>query len=451
MFSRDIIGSLSTWRQNPRRKPLILRGARQVGKTTAVRLFSQGFERFIYLNLEKPEDRKLFELHDSMEDLLTALFFTRDMVRTGNGETLVFIDEIQNCPPAVARLRYFYEESPELYVIAAGSLLESLINRQISFPVGRVEFLAMRPLTFLEFLAAQEETQCLEVVRSCPVPAYAHDRLLKLFRLYTLIGGMPEVIDTYAQSRDLHHLKPVFENLMVSYLDDVEKYARNDNMTRVIRHTVSAAFQFGAQRIRFQGFGKSNYRSKEISESFRVLEKAMLLYLLYPSTSVKPPMQPDLRKSPRLQLLDTGLMNYFAGVQKEFFGTGGLDEIFEGRVIEHMIAQELLGRLDSPRATLHFWVREKKQSNAEVDFIIPYENHLIPAEVKSGSSGRLRSLHLFMDRCDHPFALRFWPKPLALDHVKTLSGKPFQLLSLPYYLAGNVDTYLKHFLDGSLT
>ena len=153
MFNRDIIQELSRWAERSNRKPLVLRGARQVGKTTAVKMFSKGFDQYIYLNLEKSEEREIFNREYPFKDLLTTLFIYAEKKRTG-GKTLIFIDEIQSSPKAIALLRYFYEEAKDLYVIAAGSLLESILDRKISFPVGRVEFMAVRPFSFCEFLNA---------------------------------------------------------------------------------------------------------------------------------------------------------------------------------------------------------------------------------------------------------------------------------------------------------
>ncbi len=449
MFKRHIIRQLEEWAKNPKRKPLVLRGPRQVGKTTTVNLFAEQFDQYLSLNLELKEDRALFEQDLPFDKFLEALFFTKKKDRSQD-KTLLFIDEIQACPAAVTKLRYFYEKVPNLYVIAAGSLLESLIDRQISFPVGRVEYLAVRPVTFYEFLSAIEEIECLTILEHMPFPSYGHDTLLDHFRTYTLIGGMPEVVARYAETRDVQTLKPIFDNLLTAYLDDVEEYTRNPQMGHVIRHTISSSFLYAATRIKFQGFGKSNYASREMGESLRTLERAMLLNLLYPSTSPSPPIQPDQRKSPRLQLLDTGLVNYFAGLQQDYFGTGLLDDLCEGRIAEHIVAQELLGPKTSPRETLHFWVREKKQSNAEVDFIRHYDSRIVPIEVKSGAGGRLRSLHAFMDQCDHHYAIRISSRPFSLDTIRTLSGKRVDLLNLPFYLVGKIDDYIQHWFSGKL-
>ena len=215
---------------------MILRGARQVGKTTAVDIFAREFDNYIYLNLESKEDATIFDDDLGIEELIQAIFFAKNISRNA-GSTLLFIDEIQNSSKAIAMLRYFFESAPDLFVIGAGSLLEAMIGKkQVNFPVGRVQYLFMYPLTFAEYLAALSEEQALEAYHTVPIPGFAMDRMLKLFHQYTLLGGMPEIIKTFSESRDLLDLRPVYQGLLSSYLDDVSKYARNSTMIEVIRH-----------------------------------------------------------------------------------------------------------------------------------------------------------------------------------------------------------------------
>jgi len=450
MFERKILEYLELWANKKDRKPLVLRGARQVGKTTAVNMFSKHFDQYVYLNLEVGEERKIFEQEYSIDELTAAIFFIKNQERT-KGRILIFIDEIQTCPSAVAYLRFFYESFSDLYIIAAGSLLETLIDTHINFPVGRVEYLIMKPMDFAEFLMAMDDKKSLDIIMErIPIPSFAHDKLMKLFHVYTMIGGMPEIIQNYSDHRDLVALNSIYDGLIVSYLDDVEKYARNRTMTRVIRHAISNAFYEAGSRIKFQGFGNSNYKSREMGEALKVLEKAMLIYLLYPSVSVIPPIQSNIKKSPRLQVLDTGMLNYFTGLQKELFGTKDIDSLYQGKIAEHIVGQELLTFDTSPLYKLHFWTREKKQSSAEVDFLIQFENLLIPVEVKSGATGRLRSLHQFMDRAPHNYAVRIYSGKFKIDQVKTINGKEFVLMNLPLYLAGSILEFIRALISGKI-
>ena len=230
--------------------------------------------------------------------------------------------------------------------------------------------------------------------------------------------------------------------LIVSYLDDVEKYGRNNNLVQVIRHVIRAVYPEAGSRIKFQGFGNSNYGSREVGEAMRTLEKTMILHLIYPVTQTSIPILPDKKKSPRLQVLDTGMMNHFAGLQKEIIATTDLDAVYQGKVVEHIVGQELLASRFNVLNELHFWVRDKKDADSEVDFVIAYGGKIIPIEVKSGMAGRLRSLHSFMNSVTHVYAVRLYGGPVMIDRVVTLLGKEYNLLNLPYYLAGKVEEYL---------
>lgn len=444
MFYRLIIKELEKWAREVHRKPLVLRGARQVGKTTAVEIFSKQFEQYIYLNLELLEDRQLFEKGYTIEELIQAVFFLKNKDKNVY-KTLIFIDEIQNSPRAVGMLRYFYESAKDIFVIAAGSLLEPLIDRHISFPVGRVEYLYMKPLTFNEYAAASGDVSSIEILNQIPCPSFAHDKLLKQFYQYTLIGGMPEAVDVYIENRDIEKLKFVYESLLRSYLDDVEKYARNETLAHVMRHAIESCFYAAGDRIHFEGFGNSQYKSREMGEALRLLEKAMIINLIYPTTKVDLPIIVDYKKSPRLHILDTGLVNYFVGLQKELFNMRNLNDIYKGKIAEHIVGQELLAGCQTISEKVQFWVREKKQTNAQVDYIISFENYVIPIEVKMGSCGRLRSLHEFVDRASHNYAVRIYSGGLKIDKVKTIKGKDFFLLNLPFYLTGRIKQYMEWF------
>ena len=318
MFYREALEFLERWKEKPTRKPLIIRGARQVGKTTLVNLFSKNFNQYIYVNLDLKEDRKIFEDKKNFEEMIDALFFLKNS-KKNEIDTLIFIDEIQNSIEAIKYLRYFYEKRKDIAVISAGSLLETLINKEITYPVGRVEFLAIRPFSFREFLMAIEERNSLEAIDNIPFPEYAHDKLISLFRKYTLIGGMPEIINKYSEKNDIRELKEIVQNLILSYKADVEKYARNETISRIVRHIIDNAFYFAGERIKFNRFANSDYRSREAGECFRILEKTMLLNLVYPTTSTRFPLIGNKKKSPKLQLLDTGLVNFASGIEKEIY------------------------------------------------------------------------------------------------------------------------------------
>ena len=445
MFNRLIIKELENWLLNPSRKPLVLRGARQVGKTTLVKQFSQKFEQYIYLNLELPQDKKPFQEFKDIETLIQSLFFIKDMKLDKKQQTLLFIDEIQEFPEAINMLRYFYEFAPEMPVIAAGSMLETLFNKNLSFPVGRVEYKVVRPVSFPEFLEAMGETSALEQLKHIPINDFAHDKLLKLYHTYALIGGMPEIVSHYSQHKDFAALSPLYDSLIASYLDDVEKYAVSNSQMQHIRHAIRASFLQAGRRIKFKNFGNTAYLSRDISEALRSLEKVMLLKLVYPCTQAELPIMPDVKRAPRLQVLDTGMLNYFAGIQKEILGSSDLNSTYQGIVIEHLTGQEILAMQYDALSSLHFWVREKKTSSAEVDFLYAIDSKLIPIEVKSGTEGKLKSLHLFMNISPQRLAIRFYAGKLQLSKVITSEGKEFQILSIPYYLVSELKNYIRYY------
>ncbi len=443
MFYRSNIKFLENWSKSIDRKPLILRGARQVGKTTLVSLFSKNFKNYLYYNLENTKDASVFSKTLDFEDLLNRIFYEKNLKKELKN-TLLFIDEIQQVPEAIQQLRYFYEKTPQLCVIAAGSLLEMVLNKNVSFPVGRVNFLKILPFSFEEFLIAMKETSSVEALKQIPIPSFAHNKLTNLFYTYSLIGGMPDIVNKYVKTRDLIQLNSIYDNLILSYLDDVEKYAKNTTERKLIRFLIKNSFLYAGNRIKFIGFANSNYKSKEISETFATLEKTNLLKLIYPITQEKPPILPNYKKMPKLYLLDTGLVNYFAGIQQEIFQNKNILDVYKGKIAEHIVAQELAVVYPSLLKNIHFWVREKKQSSAEIDFIIPYKNKLIPVEVKSGKSGKLRSLHLFMDKTSHVFAVRIYNSNFSIIETKTITGKTFYLMNLPFYLTHKIEQYLDY-------
>jgi predicted AAA+ superfamily ATPase len=447
MFNRIIIQELKKWVDRPDRKPLVIRGARQTGKTTVVNQFASHFDQYIYLNLELTEDRRLFEQFSSIEMLVQALFFIKNKSLSTKNKTLIFIDEIQEVPEALNSLRYFMESEPGIAVIAAGSMLESLFDNNISFPVGRVEFMMIRPASFPEFLDAMGETAALEQLQQVPLAGFAHDKLLQLFHTYALIGGMPEIVSHYSKYRDLKALSKIFDSLLTSYLDDVEKYASSVTQINHIRHAIRSSFLLAGKRIKFEGFGNSTYRSRDMSEALRTIEKALLIHVVHPSTDTQLPVIPDNRKSPRLHVLDSGLMNYFLGIQKEVLGSQDLNAVYQGKLIEHLVGQELLTLDFNALSSLYFWVREKKTSTAEVDYLFSVDGKIIPVEVKSGSEGKLRSLHLFMDQSPQNLAIRFYAGKPHLTQAITLNGKKFNLLNLPYYLVSQIKSYFERFSE----
>lgn len=440
MFRRNIISKLEAWKQDKKHKPLILRGARQVGKTTVVNEFGSQFDNHLYFNLERNENAKLFEMEIPLDDLVNMLYASVGKVKK-EGTTLVFIDEIQNSPKTIALLRYFYEQRPDLYVIAAGSLLENLVDVKVSFPVGRVQYLALRPCSFSEFLGAIGKNNLLAVLsQKAEYTVAFHEQLMHLFNQYTIVGGMPEAVQQYAETQDVIGIEDVYETLVQAYKDDSEKYVRGNKLTDVVRFILSYGWAFSGETITLGNFANSGYKSREVGEAFRLLEKAMLLELIYPVSSTQLPIIPETKRMPKLIWFDTGLVNYQAGIRKEIIGSTDMVDSWRGHIAEQITAQELLTLDDRVGQHRSFWA--KPNNGAEVDFIFAHNSKLYPIEVKSGTNAHLRSLQVFMDSSGVNIAIRIWSKPYSVDKVKTIHGKEFTLINLPFYLIGNLRSVL---------
>lgn len=261
MIHRQLIDDLTEWSKRENHKPLVLRGARQVGKTTLIDEFSKQYDCYIKLNLEQSADAMAFSISDNVSEIFQYLCLQRKIVVDKNKRTLLFIDEIQNEPKAVGLLRYFYEEMPWLHIIAAGSRLQTLIKQRISFPVGRVEYMSLRPCSFLEFLNATGNEPLAEMIRRLDVSPIYHDMLISLFNRYTLVGGMPEALVEYAAHEDVTRLSPIYRSLLNGYNEDVEKYAKNTNQVNIIRHLLTHGWAEAGQTITFNRF-----RGKQLHE-----------------------------------------------------------------------------------------------------------------------------------------------------------------------------------------
>lgn len=446
-FKRHISTHLVNWKASNNRKPLVLRGARQVGKTTLVKDFSKTYKHSILLNLEKPRDVQFFEDYEDVSTIKDALFIEYDIPSNNIDNTLLFIDEIQESPKAIQLLRYFYEELPELHVIAAGSLLEFAMQHVKSFPVGRIEYLYLYPLNFSEFLLAIGKQQAFDQLNQVPVKEFAHKTLIDLFNTYTIIGGMPEIVQTYIANKSIADLPKVYESIWATYKNDIEKYTSNDTERKVIKHIINVAHLYVDQRIKFQNFGNSNYRSREVSEAFRNLDAAKVIQLIYPTTNLEVPVMPDHKKSPRLQFLDTGLINHDLKIQADLLALNDLSTAYKGAIIPHMITQEALSlnTINNPKP--HFWVREKAQASSEVDLVMQHQDKLIPIEIKSGATGSLKSLHEFIERTNHHYAIRMYAGAFNVEAHKTPNqNKPYKLMNLPYYLGTKLPEYIDYFI-----
>jgi predicted AAA+ superfamily ATPase len=445
-MKRTAFEQLIVWKNSKKRKPLIIRGARQVGKTTLIQQFGKTYKQYIYLNLEKQSDIRYFNTFDNVKDIIAAIFLNSEY-EEDYSNTLLFIDEIQESPKAIALLRYFAEDIPDLHLVSAGSLLEFSLNLVKSFPVGRVEYLYLFPLNFREFLMALDKKNALKALDEVPLSPSSLQILMDYFHKYAIIGGMPEIVKKYIETDSYVGLNKIYEGIWATYKNDVRKYAHNNTDEKVIVHIMNTAHNFLDERITFQNFGNSNYKSREVGEAFKSLDDAKVIQLIYPTIDTEFPIKADVTKKPRMQFLDSGLLNYDLKIQQELIGLRDLSEAYRGALVPHLIIQELLSLNTDHFEKPHFWVREKKQSSAEVDLVYYYNGMVIPIEIKSGKIGKLRSLHLFMDECPHHYAVRLYAGNFAVNRVESSLSKPFYLLNIPYFLGTKIPEYIKWFTE----
>ena len=418
-----------------------------MGKSTLVREFGKEFDVFIEVNLELSEDARIFTETDNVEEIWQYLCLRNHVVTDRNKRMLLFIDEIQEVPQAVALLRYFFEKMPWLFVITAGSRLQSLLKNHVSFPVARVEYLNLRPFSFMEYLNAMEGESICEMVRQLKVSPLMHQRLIGIFNQYALVGGMPEVVSNYAQYHDIERLSPIFNSLLKGYNEDVERYAKNEDQVRVIRHLLGTAWFSAAEAITMNNFGNSSYSSKQIHEAMDCLERAYILSLDYPITTTSAPALPATQRAPKLITVDSGITNFVAGIQIEYLQNKELLDTWRGRAAEQIVAQELRTLLDKCfQEKQYYWIRDKKGTTAEIDFIWQQDGQIIPIEVKTGLHSHLRSLHSFVNTADRfVTAIRCWSGEYSVQDTVTPEPerRPYRLINVPFYYIGQLEEIVR--------
>jgi uncharacterized protein len=446
MINRTITQFFERWKASPSRLPLILRGARQVGKTTVINAFSKSYDQYLYFNLEKSEDAKLFANFQSLRNLVALLFLAKNVTYDKGKSTLLFLDEVQEIPYIIEQLRYFYEDFPELHVVVSGSLLEMTLRKIEKVPVGRVEYAEMHPLSFREYLQANEKTVILaKLDHEMPVSNAFVPLIFDSFNEYAMLGGMPLIVKTYRDDKSLVRIKELYNGITEAYKSDVSKYAKNANEANIIRQIIATVPQMVDNRINMANFGNLPFKSIDIKNGLVALQQARLLELVYPTSHTAPPMITDLRKRPRLHYLDIGLLNFQLGLHQQYLTLADLHPLAKGSLVQQIVNQEIKAQNYLAVSNKSFWARDEKGTSSEVDILYQFRSRLIPIEVKSGATGTLRSLHEFMDRCDHPYAVRIYGGELRVDTIKTRTGKAYQLLNLPYFLSGWLDSYLNWF------
>ena len=448
MIYRDLYKILGKWKEDPANLPLILRGARQVGKTTLIKEFGKSYDQYLYFNLEKQDDAARFNNLKDLDQTIQLLFLSRAKEHTKGKKTLLFFDEVQERPEVIESLRYFKEDHEHLDIIVSGSLLEFAFGKISRIPVGRVQYLELHPLNFREYLRGLGHQVGIDALNQAPLDNSLTSIFYKLFHQFTLVGGMPGIVSPFLDNdQDITTVNHLYASIIESYKQDVEKYGSNDQQRMIIRHIMDTAPFEIDNRVNLNHFGGSGFKTREVKEAMRALENARVLELIYPTTQTQPPIVSDLKKRPRLHYLDVGLVNYQLGMHQELLTIDDLHDSTRGKLMQQIVNQEIKAQHSLPGHKRAFWVRESRGASAEVDIVFPYQNMLIPVEVKSGANGTLRSLHEYMDRCDHQYAIRIYKGKLSIDDMKSRTGKPYKLLNLPYFLSGWLREYLDWFTD----
>jgi predicted AAA+ superfamily ATPase len=451
---------LEGWYRRAGKKPLVIRGARQVGKSTLVRQFAK--DRGLILN-EINLERHLY-----MDDVFKSLDINHiinelDALIGRNllaPDSILFLDEIQATPHAIQTLRYFYEDKPALPVICAGSLLEfALSDHHFSMPVGRIEYYHLGPMTFGEFLNAIDPAMapyCSEFHIHQGMPVNAHRKLIKRQREYLFVGGMPEAVGNYIEKDSLAEVTAVHRSIADTYQDDFSKYARKKDLI-LLQKVFRQVPRIIGQKVKYSNISRED-RSREVKTVIDLLVKARICHQVFHSHCSGIPLMAEINDNVyKLLFMDVGMVAYLTGL--DWIALQALDEqalVNEGKLAEQFIGQHLISPYAPPRLT--YWLREAKSANAEVDYVITSGNQIMPVEVKAGKSGALKSLQQFALHKKAPICIRFDLNPPGTGHiehsVRVKDGSvpiSYTLLSLPLYLAEELPRILEEIrASGSL-
>jgi len=384
------------WKDSNRRKPLIIRGARQVGKTWLVETFlAKKFDNFVKIDLEKRHDIHAY-FDGNLDPKIILPLLELEAGRIIPGKTLLFFDEIQACPRAITALRYFYEHLPELHVVAAGSLLEFAFGK-ISIPVGRVQYLYMHPMTFYEYLLAIGKEQMAEYVLKLQnnVAEEIQRKLLNELRSYFFIGGMPECVKTYYETGSMIEVFKVQSEILDTYRDDFSKYKPQIDRTCLDDVFLNVAKSVGEQ-LKYSRLSGS-FSSQMNHKAFDLLTKAKVVTKIPASDPTGLPLgAASNQKKFKAAMLDIGLFQRLCQIPVELeLREENLLAMYRGKLAEQFVAQEILAKTNSE---LYYWSREERSSNAEVDYLVVRKGSIYPVEVKSGAGGSMKSLHLMLKK-----------------------------------------------------
>ncbi len=449
---RYISENLQNWFHKSDRKPIVLRGARQVGKTWLVRDFAKSANlKLIELNFERePELAEIFE-EKSPENVLISLERLKG-IRINKKESLLFLDEIQKAPHILANLRWFYEECPELPVITTGSLLDFVLkDHKFSMPVGRISYLFMEPMSFKEFLLANEEEILVEFIEEVKMNSSfsnpIHDKLLNYFSDYLTVGGMPATVKEWVKTKSPVLIAEIQQNLINTFIDDFNKYSGRVPPER-LHKVIMAVPRLIGQKFMFSNVDRAE-TAKTLKQALGLLCSARICHRINHSTGREVPLiAQENEKKFKVIFLDTGLVSALQGtVLKSKKEIQELIRINKGGISEQVVGQMLRTRpLKFMDPHLYYYIRDRKGSEAEIDYLIQYDTRIIPIEVKSGATGSLKSLHQFMAERNFKTAIRInSEKPTISDlNIKTSIGNrvKYSLISIPFYLTEEINRFI---------
>ncbi|MGB8491263.1 MAG: AAA family ATPase [Bacteroidales bacterium] len=439
-IERSIDKELLEWKNQPLRKPLLIRGARQVGKSSSVRNLGRTFEYFIELDfISNKSIHRLFEGDIDpvriYEEL--SLIFNTPIIPN---KTLVFFDEIQSCIPAITSLRYFYEKTPDIHLIAAGSLLEFALKDLPSFGVGRISSIYLYPFSFSEFLLAFKERTLVQLIEvfnfNKPLSETLHTKLKQYLIRFITIGGMPEVVASYVNGKSLIDCQKILEELTNSFYDDFAKYKSRVPSTRLRGVFSSVIMQTGSKFVISQIESQSNHL--QLKESLELLVQAGIIFSVVHSSSNGIPLGAQTNNKFRKYLIfDTGIYQRFLNLDlSELLLNTEISLVNKGVIAELHVGLELIkAQPDNQAPSLHYWQREKKGSQAEVDYVIELGDKIIPIEVKSGIKGKMQSLRIFIEEKGSKFGVR-----TSLENFSRMK----EIRIIPLYAIGKIFKANKH-------
>lgn len=411
-FNRLTDSNLELWKNDEFKKPLLLSGARQVGKSSSVRNLGESFPYFIEINLEENNAlHALFNENNSVESICAKLEIVFN-IPIIEGETLLFLDEIQSCPNAITALRYFYEQKPYLHLIAAGSLLEFALETLPSFGVGRIRTLFIYPFSFDEFLLAMQEERLLELKKKAtsesPLDLIFHQKLTDYFKQFLIIGGMPEVIARFAIHKNYLEAQQVLDDLIISLKSDFVKYKKRVPSNRIKEVFESVSKQMGAKFV-YTKIG-NHLTNLQIKEALQLLILSGLVIPVTHTAGNGIPLGAEIdMKKRKMLLLDTGIFQRVLGLDvANIVLENNFEVINKGAIAELFFGLEWL-KYSSPfsQNELYYWHRENKTGNAEVDYIIQKNSSILPIEIKSSNSGAMQSLRIFLKEKNIQKGVRF--------------------------------------------